>query len=403
MDPLLNPDMAEWLRQKKEALGQAYDSDEKAQRDEERTALLMQFAQSYANQRPVQIQPRQVKDARSRFGDEVGLEKGARDYALDAAKLRSMAQPKPTDPDDGPVPAEWGAPASITTRKEARSLGWGPKPPKPPGEEDPMKAPPSETLRAELRRAGKNPDIYPTTGSALSALAPRSLIPEQIVVGPGGEYFRVPTKGPDITPKPIPGPGGTGGLRKDKDLSPAAGRDLSELATIATNFDSLGASFRDEYAGMGVTGGIRTGLARKLGSAGTANQQALGEWWKDFDRLINLPQRNEMFGASLTPPEKQAWAEAQNISPGSDPAVVRRAFAKLTGIVKAKVKAQGEALVADGYGADVVNKVTLGLVGGAQQAPAASGGDTPPVEGAIKTKSGRWAVKNADGKWEYVQ
>lgn len=367
MDPLLDPQMAEWLRQKREGLAAATASDKEAQTDADRRALLMQFASSYANQRPATVQPRQVDDARARFGAEVGLEREARGASLDALKAFAAGQPKPVDPDDGPPPLEWGAPASIATRKEARSMGYGPRAPEPPKPEDPMKAPPSEALKAELRKLDKNPDIYPTTAAALQALGPRFLMPEQIVEGDGGQLYRVPTKGPDMTPKPIPGPNG-GGFKKDKDLSPAASRDLSELATIARNFESLGSTFRDEYAGMGLTGGVETGLARKLGSAGTANQQALAEWWKDFDRLINLPERNEMFGASLTPPEKQAWAEAQNISPGTDPKIVHRAFAKLTAIVTAKVKAQGGALVADGYGPDVVNRATLGIVGGAEEA-----------------------------------
>jgi hypothetical protein len=395
VDPLIDPQMAEWLRQKKAELGSAIDSDADAQKDADRAALLMQFAQSYVNKKPTAVAPRQVQDARSRFGAEYGLERDARGYAADALK----ATGKPPDPDDGPPPQEWGAPASIATRKEARSMGYGPRAPE---AQDPMKAPPSEELRRELRANGKNPDIYPTTGAALSALAPRALIPEQIVVGPGGEFFRVPTKGPDITPKPIPAPGG-GKFTKDKDLPPGAGEKLTEIATEAQNFESLLGSFRDEFAGMGLTGGVQTGLAKKLGAAGTANQQALGEWWKNFDRLINLPQRNQMFGASLTPGEKASWAEAQNISPNSDPKIVRRAFQNLLRIVRAKVEGRGRSLIEDGYSPDVIREATLGMVGGAAAPASGDGGDAPPVEGAVKTKSGRWAVKNASGQWEYVQ
>lgn len=93
MDPLIDPQMAEWLRQKKEALGAAYEADKAAQEDETRRALLMQFAQSYANQRPTPVSPRQVNDARSRFGAEYGLEKDARGTGLDVMKFAgSMAE-----------------------------------------------------------------------------------------------------------------------------------------------------------------------------------------------------------------------------------------------------------------------------------------------------------------------
>jgi hypothetical protein len=279
-----------------------------------------------------------------------------------AKDLRPSKESLP-NPDNDPAPAEWGALPGMT-RGQAITSGYAKRfEPKP---EDPMKAPPSETLRAELIKNGKNPDIYPTTGAALSVLGPRFMIPEQIVEGDGGALYRVPTKGPDLTPKPIPAPGGKGGaFIKDKDLSPAAGRELADLAAEFRNFEALRSSFKDDYAGMGLTGGVQTGLARGLGAAGTSGQQQLAAWWKDFDRLVNLPQRNEMFGASLTPGEKASWEGAQNISPKSDPKIVKAAFAKLHGIVERKIRGRGEALVADGFGAEVIGKATDGIVGGA--------------------------------------
>jgi hypothetical protein len=267
------------------------------------------------------------------------------------------------NPDNDPAPPEWGALPGMT-RGQAIQSGYAKR--SEPKAEDPMKAPPSETLKAELRRNGKNPDIYPTTGAALSALGPRFMIPEQLVEGPGGELYRIPTKGPDLTPKPIPAPGGKGGkFVKDKDLPPAAGRELADLAAEFRNFEALRSSFKDDYAGMGLTDGMQTGLARGLGAAGTSGQQQLAEWWKDFDRLVNLPQRNAMFGASLTPGEKASWEGAQNINPKSDPKIVRAAFAKLHGIVERKLRGRGEGLIKDGYGADVIGKVSDGIVGGA--------------------------------------
>jgi hypothetical protein len=113
VDPLIDPQMAEWLRQKKEALGRAYAEDESSQRDADRAALLMQFAQSYVNKKPTAVAPRQVQDARSRFASEYGLEKDARGYSAQAAK--------PTDPDNDPAPAEWGAPAGMSKSQAIQS------------------------------------------------------------------------------------------------------------------------------------------------------------------------------------------------------------------------------------------------------------------------------------------
>jgi hypothetical protein len=303
-----------------------------------------------------------------------------------AKDLRPSKESLP-NPDNDPAPPEWGALPGMT-RGQAITSGYAKRrdEPKP---EDPMRAPPSENLRAELIKNGKNPDIYPTTGAALSALGPRFMIPEQIVEGDGGALYRIPTKGPDLTPKPIPAPGGKGGaFIKDKDLSPAAGRELADLAAEFRNFEALLSSFKDDYAGMGLTGGVQTGLARGLGSAGTSGQQELAAWWKDFDRLVNLPQRNEMFGASLTPGEKASWEGAQNISPKSDPKIVKAAFAKLHGIVERKLRGRGESLIEDGFGADVIGKATDGIVGG----PGPSGGAAER-----KTINGKTYEKRADG------
>jgi hypothetical protein len=228
---------------------------------------------------------------------------------------------KPADIELGPPPPEWGAPTSVATRKEARAFGYGPKVPEP---ADPMKAPPNAALRAELIKNGKDPEMFPTQAAGLAALGPRFMLPEQIIEGPGGQLFRVPTKGPDLTPKPIGGPGGGDKFIKDKDLSPAAGRDLSEVASDVLAFEEIGRSFKDDYAGMGLTSGLQVGAAKSLGSMGTSGQQEMAEFWKSFDRLINLPQRNKMFGASLTPGEKSSWEQAQNLSAKSDPKIVRR-------------------------------------------------------------------------------
>lgn len=89
MDPLLDPDMAEWLRQKQEGLGKAYEADKAEQANADRRALLMQFAQGYASGRPSPVQPRHVNDARQRFGDELGLEREG---------FARMPKPVPVDP-----------------------------------------------------------------------------------------------------------------------------------------------------------------------------------------------------------------------------------------------------------------------------------------------------------------
>lgn len=66
MDPF-DPRVAEWLKQKRAEFDEAIATDKAGQEDEDRRALLMQYAQSYTNRQPTRVAPRQVNDARSRF------------------------------------------------------------------------------------------------------------------------------------------------------------------------------------------------------------------------------------------------------------------------------------------------------------------------------------------------
>lgn len=371
-DPLIDPGMAEWLRQKQAALEQAVARDKAGQQDEDRKALLMQFAQQYVNQRPMPVQPRKVSAAQDQFRTMAGLEDKAIVHALAARK----AQP---DPDEGPPPPEWRAPQSIRTRKEARTLGWGPKAPE---AADPMKGPPGPELLAALKKAGQDPSIFPTTAAALSALNARNQTPYTIVVGPDENLYRIPTRGKDAMPQAVPSPKGGGGFKKDVDLSTAESKDFSELASEFRNMEQLKSRFRDEYAGKGLTGGAEQWLAGKLGSAGTRGQQEFAKFWADFARLVDLPQRNAIFGASLTETEKSSWEQAKNIKPGTDPAIVRQAFDDLMEIVKRRLSMRGEAAISRGVGAQEVGAATGGVVG-------TPGENAPPVRKFTRGPDGK--------------
>ena len=86
-----------WLDKKRADLSQAYAADDAAQRDEDRKALLMQFASSYVNRRPTPVAARKATDNVAKFGIEAGLENQQREGGLHL--LRTMesadAAPKP--------------------------------------------------------------------------------------------------------------------------------------------------------------------------------------------------------------------------------------------------------------------------------------------------------------------
>lgn len=276
-------------------------------------------------------------------------------------------------PGDRPAPPEWNAPQGMTVDEAIRAgYAHNAKP------TDPLHGPVPENVAAALKAKGKDPSLYPTHGEALKALHQTEqmdmMAKGAAVVGPNGEIFVVPIQGHERgTAIPVGAPGG-GALKKDKDLQPAEGEKLTALASEYRNMEGLLGQFKDQFAGKGMLGGLEVSGAQKLGSWGSKNQQALAQWWSDYQRILELPQRNQIFGASLTETEKKSWAAAQNIKPGSDPEVVRQSFATVMGIIKRKLQARGQSLIADGYSPQVISAATNGLVSGegASETPAES-------------------------------
>ena len=84
---------------------------------------------------------------------------------------------------------------------------------------------------------------------------------------------------------------------------------IKEAATLRTIMKEL-EDTPGVYGGAGPLGGASLMLAEQLGSAGTQNQRRLVEINKLLQRLDDLPQRYELFGATLSGNEQRSWAGA---------------------------------------------------------------------------------------------
>lgn len=202
--------------------------------------------------------------------------------------------------------------------------------------------------------------------------------------GPGGQYFVMPDRGPvaatgvvDESGNPVARP------EPPKQISAAEKDTLQELTADARAFHDLGARFKDEYAGGGALGGLRTAAASAAGSWAPEKEQETVSFWADFARLIDLPQRNRVFGASLSPGEKASWESAKNIKRGSDPALVRRTFQELGAIADRKVEERAQALLAEGYKPDAVGALTGRGATAAQPATSGAPKRTPMPSGEL--------------------
>lgn len=115
--------------------------------------------------------------------------------------------------------------------------------------------------------------------------------------------------------------GGAGPLSDGKPLTAAQEKAALELGSNRSNLEMLANTFKDEYSGD-----IRSTLQRKFGetAGGLAPEktQEMTRWWANQAMFDDLPQRHELFGATLTAGEKAAWAQAA-INPSMSPKAIR--------------------------------------------------------------------------------
>jgi hypothetical protein len=126
-------------------------------------------------------------------------------------------------------------------------------------------------------------------------------------------------------------------LRRDIPLDTSTRNDLVDLTTDIGNLGRLRAGFKPEFAGGGPIGSLVTRAASKAGDLAPPNLQEQAAWWADFQRLVDLPARNKVFGASLSSNESASWEAAKNIKYGSNPELVQTKLAELEAIAQSKL------------------------------------------------------------------
>lgn len=150
------------------------------------------------------------------------------------------------------------------------------------------------------------------------------------------------------------------------DAKPPTGKSLTKgdrdsleaFSTQASSAGELLGRFQDSYAGKGVVGSKGVEINQKLGSMASKEGQEEAAFWADFSKLIDLPERNKTFGASLTATEKSSWEGAKNIKPGADPKLVRAQLEKLQAIATKSMQRRGRSLAKDGYSAEAIEEFT---------------------------------------------
>ena len=120
-----------------------------------------------------------------------------------------------------------------------------------------------------------------------------------------------------------------------KKLTNTESQSLQTLSNNYKNWTGTMDTFKDEYSSTGPLGKpgskIEDTLTNEFPWArnlvyNDKEQKAADEkamWWKQQEFFNTLPERHELFGSALTPPETASW-NASTIQPGMDPKQIKK-------------------------------------------------------------------------------
>lgn len=151
---------------------------------------------------------------------------------------------------------------------------------------------------------------------------------------------------PDGTLEKIPGAPGSGGKPLPDTAAKRVEGDVGQYSTLSSALST----FKDDFAGNTMTGGLENTVQGLYSGFGTEGQR---NWWADFQRTDNAI-RNDLFGATLTPSEQRSY-ENTTITPSMDPKIIRENLKKRSDIIESALDRRHRFLIANGYDKDAVD------------------------------------------------
>lgn len=140
----------------------------------------------------------------------------------------------------------------------------------------------------------------------------------------------------------------------------------SILATVDaySGIDNLMKTFKPEYTqklGAGPQSQLVNSLARYgIGSSGAKEAQ---DWWAAWNEIRTLPERNRLFGATLTPNEKSEW-EKVDINPSMGQDQISKAATRIQKILQRHAQNRARGMVSEGYDPEMIGEYYQDLLPG---------------------------------------
>ena len=189
---------------------------------------------------------------------------------------------------------------------------------------------------------------------------------------------------------------------KGKDDYHRAPKWVVDQATAqASALDEIGRiqrEFKDEYTqtlGAGPQSRIPN-IAARYGATvpGVPQTKEAQQWWAKYRRLVTLPERNKLFGATLSDKEKASWDEV-DLNPSMDAKQIRKGIQTLLDIANRAATRSRRTFAAEGYRPD-----TLEAVYGEEESGGAEYSTVEEVGEALQ--AGEITEEQAEQLWRHL-
>lgn len=194
-----------------------------------------------------------------------------------------------------------------------------------------------------------------------------------------------------------------------KPLSRPIIKEIQGVRQGAEAINRLETGFKPEFGGKGAFGGVGAELQMEAAGRFGLDKDAV-DWWKSYASQIQLVERHEKFGATLTANELAAW-RAADIHPGLDPDTIARNLAIRSNLAEKFRQRISEDYKAAGYPDSKVDSIAKPNYAPNPKQPG------PTIERAEQLKqqgrfvvrqgkdrtTGRRVVQYSDGSVEYAE
>jgi hypothetical protein len=172
-------------------------------------------------------------------------------------------------------------------------------------------------------------------------------------------------------------------------------KQLTEAAELADATTRFSTTFKDDFGGKTVTGGLGNTVGRIMG-----DDTGQSQWWQDYE-LHQSQIRNKLFGSALTAPEIAAW-EKSAINPRMEAKQIKENLGRRDKLEQTAINRlmRGAAVT---YNREAIEAFTGRPIDGRPAEPAAPAAPSGYQEGQTATGRGGAKIIFKGGKWQPIQ